>query len=208
MAHTHSGRTGANLTKNQRQIWEPTVFKNWFNRKVIALQEQNEELAQEVARLRLEVHNEQGRSAGLYSQTVQLRKLASQLRERIQSHGKTTEEARFIASCLDIHKNGRTLSARRFNASMTTIASEREAMTDWSQEAKQLEVTRPPHREHVKRRPVAGEYSQQARPVGGRPDDVDATIVSAVALSVGYSTAADCGSGWGGGDCGGMGGCD
>ncbi|GDX06327.1 hypothetical protein [Buttiauxella sp. A111] len=124
------------------------MFKNLFNRKAIALEELVDELrsqlnqsSKERAALRIELHNKEGFIAGQNAQIIQLRGIASGLRDRIQTHGKTEAEHRFIASCLDIFKNGRGLSRPRFHAAMKIIEKERESMTDWNQEAQRLDVS-------------------------------------------------------------------
>ena len=61
-----------------------------------------------------------------------LRELASVLRQRINTHGKTTAEGEFIAICEDIHANGKMLSLRRFNAAMDLIKKQRKSMVaEW-----------------------------------------------------------------------------
>ena len=120
-------------------------FKNLFSRKAQALQESMDSLYEQLekakkqeAALRLELHNKEGFIAGQNAQIIQLRGIAEGLRERIQTHGKTGEEQRFIATCLDIYKNGRGISRPRFHAAMKVIADEREKMTDWNQGAQRL----------------------------------------------------------------------
>lgn len=78
------------------------------------------------------VIREQGDAMGVFrSQIKQLRDLAGELRDRIHSHGKTTAEGDFIATCEDIYTNGKMLSSKRFVASMQSIQEERKSMEDF-----------------------------------------------------------------------------
>ena len=78
------------------------------------------------------VIREQGDAMRVFrSQIKQLRDLAGELRDRIHSHGKTTAEGDFIATCEDIYTNGKMLSSKRFVASMQSIQAERKSMEDF-----------------------------------------------------------------------------
>lgn len=62
----------------------------------------------------------------LNEQIATVREMANQMRDRVRSHGKTEAEQRFINVCLDIHKNGKLISGRRFVAAMFEIERDRE----------------------------------------------------------------------------------
>lgn len=95
------------------------------------------ELAEQVDYLAEELHQSRMTSAKqfvqidkLNEQLATVRMMANQMRDRVRSHGKTEAEQRFINVCLDIHKNGKLISGRRFVAAMFEIERDRAALED------------------------------------------------------------------------------
>lgn len=98
------------LTKSRRHAAE---INNWHQ----LCQEQQ----QRIAAL-------EGLRAGQNAQIIELRNIATELRDRIQSHGMTGSERRFIDVCLNIFQNGAKLSQSRFAAAMREIKAERQSL--------------------------------------------------------------------------------
>lgn len=66
----------------------------------------------------------------LNNQLNQARAMATQMRDRVRSHGKTEAEQEFIDVCINIYQNGKRMSQHRFDASVGRIIQQRESLSN------------------------------------------------------------------------------
>ena len=70
----------------------------------------------------------EGCNAGLNAQVIELRGIASEMRDRVRSHGMTGAERRFLDAAIDIAQNKKKMSQHRLEQSVREILRERESL--------------------------------------------------------------------------------